>query len=166
LKTTAWREELYLPADFTIECWLNTDTVSVGEGYILSHSAGWAIGWPSWSLFRTGTSLYFSSYSSDTSTAALVNIPFGNIEANKWYHVAITREGNNWRTFVNGVLMTTTVKAGVPYRDTSKGFSIGGDTAGYIDRFFEGHIDEIRITKGSARYTATFTPPARAFPNS
>jgi hypothetical protein len=39
------------------------------------------------------------------------------------------------------------------------------DNGGYaID--YQGYIDEIRITKGIARYTANFTPPSAAFPDS
>jgi hypothetical protein len=29
----------------------------------------------------------------------------------------------------------------------------------------DGYIDEVRITKGIARYTANFTPSPQAFPN-
>jgi YD repeat-containing protein len=39
---------------------------------------------------------------------------------------------------------------------------IGGQSTG-VDRAFNGYIDEVRITKGVARYAANFTPPAQAF---
>jgi hypothetical protein len=43
------------------------------------------------------------------------------------------------------------------------GARIGANFSG-AQTFF-GYIDDLRITKGIARYTTTFTPPTEAFPD-
>jgi hypothetical protein len=48
--------------------------------------------------------------------------------------------------------------------DSTRTLSIGND--GNLTRGFIGQIDEVRITKGVARYAGAFTPPTAAFPNS
>ena len=68
------------------------------------------------------------------------------------------------KVFKNGsevVSVTTAVDFG-----TSNVPAIGVlDTASGPARFlFTGYIDELRVTKGVARYTAAFTPPTAAIP--
>lgn len=76
-----------------------------------------------------------------------------------WTHFAIVRASGTTKLFINGT------SQGPPYADTyncAAGFSIGGPSGifGQVDALF----DDVRITKGVARYSANFTPPTAALP--
>jgi len=81
---------------------------------------------------------------------------------NTWYHLAVTRDAsNNIRIFVDGTQIGTTENNTATY--TQKDFAIGSypQAGGYHELF--GWIDEFRISKGVARWTANFTPPTKAY---
>jgi hypothetical protein len=80
--------------------------------------------------------------------------------AETWHHIAVTREGSTFRLFVNGVLDTSATNANA-MNNTSVDYAIGG--VGDFASYFTGYIQDFRITKGKARYTATFTPPTAEF---
>jgi hypothetical protein len=86
----------------------------------------------------------------------------GTIAVDTWHHVAASRQGTSLRVFIDGVLVNTVTN--------SNNISLGRAhiaTRGSRDgEFFQGWMDELRITKGVARYTASFTPPIGAFPDS
>jgi len=90
----------------------------------------------------------------------------GLITTGQFYHVAFTRQGAVLRLFVNGALVQTATQTGTPL-DGGKPLVIGTypGGGGTADGWFNGYIDDLRITKGLARYTANFTPPAQAFAN-
>lgn len=78
-----------------------------------------------------------------------------------WYHVALTRSGTTFRFFADGALLGGGTDADeIP--NLATGIQIGASNAGET---FNGWLDEYRVTKGVARYTAAFTPPALAFPS-
>lgn len=79
---------------------------------------------------------------------------------NTWYHIALVRNGTTTRVYRDAVIVATGTS--VNCANTNSAIRIGG---GYQQ--LNGHIDELRITKGVARYTsAGFTVPTAAFPNS
>jgi len=86
------------------------------------------------------------------------------ITTNTWYHVAAVRQSNVLTVYVNGVAGPTTVNDG--------GNNLSEDYVGvcvfnfpnFVD-YGSGYIDDFRITKGVARYTANFTPPTAPFPD-
>jgi len=100
--------------------------------------------------------------SSDNSTWDICqNRSIGTPTLNQWNHIAITFDGSAYRTFVNGSLITTVSSTTSIYNNQN--LMIG--TRHLEDQFFDGWIDEFRVTKGVARYTASFTAPTAAFLN-
>ena len=86
------------------------------------------------------------------------------ITVDTWQHVAICRFEGVTRMFVGGL------QIGSPNIDWTGSFRIDVIGAFYfvgnLANGFNGHIDELRVTKGIARYTANFTPPSAPFADS
>ena len=87
-----------------------------------------------------------------------------------WYHLALVRAGTSVKLFLNGVAIGAAV--GVVGSVTGGGgrFALGsvGEYLGYGGEYgvqWMGHVDDFRYTIGAPRYTADFTPPTEAFPN-
>ena len=149
--------------DFTVEFWIRFNTI--GTPYIIQNyngSNGWGVAM--WS--GGGGTNYFDGFwysggwkyiqydvggSSQYTTAS----------ADTWYHVAFVRDGNDWSLYLNGTLEGT--RTGLSGSITSS--SLGSLEIGrkYNDTYYvDGYIDDLRITKGLARYTSNFTPPTSA----
>ena len=79
-----------------------------------------------------------------------------------WYHVAWCRQYSTLRFFVDGQLKNS-VPNTIAYSVTAANMVIGGSTNS--ERRLNGYINDLRITKGTARYIAAFTPPTAAFPD-
>ena len=100
-----------------------------------------------------GGELRFYSYSADRITGA-------TLTTGQWYHIAISRNGNDTRLFLNGSSQGTWTVSPVDY-DIAKPLIIGArwDGANKLD----GYVDEFRVTKDLARYTGNFVVPASEF---
>lgn len=82
---------------------------------------------------------------------------------NTWYHIAADRDvGNTIRVYLDGAVHASGAAA-VTFFDSASQLQIGGAA---IRVGIEGYVDEVRITKGVARYGGAFTPPTSAFPDS
>ena len=82
----------------------------------------------------------------------------------EWHHIAMTYDGTLMRLFVDGVLDgSSTVNGGTP--NDGSGFSYGLTIGQYRDTCINGYVDDLRITQGTARYTATFTAPTAELPS-
>jgi len=158
------------PGDFTLECWIYTN-VELGYYRTLCGNFGGWIGpsrvWQLLNLSGSGTLglMYVDDYGSGHDvTGVNATIPVG-----EWSHYALVRSGGTVQSFVNGVSQGTDSLGqdfSSPTQDGSPApFWLGHTPENIYGRNWYGYIDDLRITKGVARYTADFTPPTVAFPN-
>lgn len=139
--------------DFTVEFWMYRTAVG-NYATIISHNYGTN---PNF-LLQTSTSLgqRWKLYLSGIS----VSITEGSDHSlNTWHHYAIVRNGggsNNVVIYRDGSSVATgsfTNNVGNATAD----YSIGGRGNGTLP--FAGYIQDFRVYKGVAKYTATFNPP-------
>ena len=75
-----------------------------------------------------------------------------------WNHVALVRDGVNFKLYVNGVLEVEATKA-VTIIDSNERIKFGGMGSPTFYHPLLAYIDHFRFTNGVARWTANFTPP-------
>lgn len=142
--------------DFTIETWVYFSALSsnrmILDRWITGNTGGWQLYWRA-----TGTSLAFF-----VGSAVVVQDPSTtNIVANTWYHVAVTRSSGTVRLFIDGISVASASNTASLNSTLPLAVGIQYST---LTNDFQGNISDLRITKGIARYTTNFTPPAAALP--
>jgi hypothetical protein len=147
--------------NFTVECWFNTSN-SNARGPIISKDFVQGTKNASYA-FYIDTNNILSYIIADATGAVSYNIySYTGIANNTWYHAALVRNGNIMLSFLNGNLVNTQ-NITITTKDGGASFDIG--TTDNNAAYFTGYIDEVRITKGYARYTANFTPQTTSFLN-
>jgi len=145
----------YGTSDFTIECWIRFASIT---GVQIFYDQRFAAGTgPQPVLYTNGTSLRYFFNGSDRITIATV-------AANQWYHLALSKQSSSIKAFIDGVQGGSTYVDATSYT-TGPSIFVGNDTYTPAGFGFNGYIDDLRITKGIARYIANFTPPAAPFPD-
>ena len=147
----------YGTGEFTIEMFIYPTALNANGGFIGSFNdpgSGWRF-----VLDSTGR-LRFNNDSASFTTAT------GLITTNNWYHVVATRTSGTFKMFIDGTERNSTSSTHTINRhNSSSNITVGRNSLNINNWYFEGYIDELRVTKGVARYTSNFTPPTKAFAN-
>lgn len=154
---------------FTIEGRIRFASIAApaGSQYMLAqwdtstNNRGWHIG------RTTGNAFYFQYSTDGVNSAAAINIlaNVGTLTANTWYAFAVESNGTNIRTYWQGSMVTKTSSIPtVTIFNAAVPLGVGGRQNGAF--YHNGGLDEIRITKGVARYNsdAGYTPASGLFP--
>lgn len=146
--------------DFTIEFFLYLNSIS-GLRILLDFRGSTETAFPALYL-NAGTLTYYVEADRITGSS---------LSTSTWYHIALSRSGTNTKLFVNGTQSGSTYTDSTNYLNAStrtpvigaNSYTGGGNVIGWYA--LDGNIDDLRITKGYARYTANFTAPTAALPD-
>lgn len=138
--------------DFTVEFWF-MQTVAGNPFLIDCRPTSSTNGAYFTTYINAGTVVFFTNSAARITSSA--------ITTGVWHHVAVCRSGTSTRLFLNGTQTGSTYTDSTNY--IASPVNIGASGNGLFP--LTGYFDDIRITKGVARYTANFTPPAAAFPH-
>jgi hypothetical protein len=130
--------------NFTIECWINSSSLSSQYYAIVGQRTGDTLSTIGWSLY-IDTSKVGINFSNGSSS--LINTNNTTLSIGTWYHVAAVRNGSNLIVYVNGVGSTATSVSGSVVL-TGSVLTIGGGFGSSIIGVYNGYISNTRVYKG------------------
>ncbi len=138
--------------DFTIDYWFYQDALGTYQTHLkfFDNTNGRA-----WMTYTHAQGLYFQW---NNEGEVFTGPSYVNLGA--WNHAAFVRNGNNLKIYLNGVArynndFNYTINAST--EPLLIGYPLNGGN------YFNGYIDELRVSKGIARWTEDFTPPTSAY---
>lgn len=132
---------------WTAECWINpTGDYSTYRTIFAKRASGSSsTAYEGYLRLSSGVVSFYNGTNYESSTTLTSRV---------WSHVAWVHNGTNIRIFVNGV---TVLNVAAATNEINEPLVIGG--ARGLNEWFHGYISNLRIVKGTALYTADFTPP-------
>jgi hypothetical protein len=148
--------------DFTIECWIYPTSISGNSANAGIYTAWGAAQTNAYLLYIQSANggkitFYHQSVTSVVTSSAAASL-------NVWTHVAVCRSDGTTRMYVNGVLESVSTASYTLTAEATHPITLGAYwQAAAVEgtSYFNGYIDDLRVTKGLARYTANFTPPTQ-----
>ncbi len=140
--------------DFTVELWIRFGTTS---GYQIMIDVG--------GRSQTGVGVGFGYNNSTGKLEPRINstvVADGNWSPSTdiWYHIALVRSGTTVKSYINGTqLGTSSNSADITGGTLGVHIGCGGDEGDQVN----GWIDEVRVSKGIARWTTNFTPSTEEY---
>ena len=150
LKTETSSDFIMGTGDFTLEGWFYLGNVTKSWQALIGDTLYGDTG--GWTFYVSTNTLYFYK-----GGASVVN--GGTVTANTWHHLAFSRASGSNRLFIDGTVAAT---ASDSTNYTHNVLSVGANNVdkGMLGAYgFDGYASNVRVTKGTALYTAAFTPP-------
>ena len=145
--------------DFCIDLWMRTNYFGA-TAHIMSYASSDSTF--AWKFYINGSSqIQFDWYSSTNQLKQFTTSATG-LTDNNWHHYAMIRSGNNGFFAVDGTLGTPVDLTGLSQRDSGSYIMTIGSNYTHTHANYYG-FDELRVSKGAARWSTNFTPPTAEY---
>ena len=139
--------------DFTVEFWINASasgsyTQVIGTIVSSNENGTWRIG----NRFNSLNQIYFARGTGSGFNEFQASV---NVNDGAWHHVAVVRYSGTITIYADGISSASSSITGTCTSANPLYVGYNGRDNAYIT----GYLDDVRITKGVARYTGNFTPP-------
>ncbi len=138
--------------DYTIEFWIYFSSIASNNTVFDGRTAAASTAQVPCIIYYSGLGWYYFVNGSTL-------VSGGSASTSTWTHVAVCRSGTSTKMFINGSQIGSTATDNNVYISSVLTIGARYDNTENLNGF----IDDLRITKGIARYTQNFTPPTAAF---
>lgn len=148
--------------NFTIDCWVRPD--ALGPATILNKSGLSGTSFAHYNLGISATGQISSEFAIPGAPGTFIDGLYSStlLATGAWRHLAVTKAANVYRLFIDGTQEATFTNATVPSDASGRALTIAYEENPGV-RYFNGRIEELRVSKGIARWVANFTPPDRPY---
>ena len=137
--------------DFTVECWFYANALAENAGYgstLASKETGGTQGW-SIRVRPSGIDWVYTGLAAATQAFTFT--------VGTWYHVVAQRAGATFNCYINGTQYSPTYTNRTT--DSANPFRVALNNDGVNLAYLNGYISNLRVVKGTAVYSSSFTPP-------
>jgi hypothetical protein len=138
--------------NFTIEFWIKTTTTTAN---LVSKRL--TFDFTPFSIFVLNGKLLFRGAVNTTGWSFSITST-DSINTDNWVHSACVRNGNEFASYIMGIKQSETASAAITVMTNTAAVYVAANSDASSP--LTGYLQDLRITKGVARYTANFTPPA------
>jgi hypothetical protein len=151
--------------DFTVECWWRANGTQSSYAPIISQGLTSSPPAGTWALKVNGSANNNLQFTYD---ASLINVgqninPYINPNDGSWHHIAVSRNFSKLYMFIDGTIVgNASIPSSEVVGNTTSDILIGYESRDSV--YLNGTVDDLRVTKGVARYIDNFVAPNRALP--
>lgn len=148
--------------DFTIDWWVRFSSLPTDGNYAciigqrVNDSNRWNL------LINNNSGTYRMILTVRGSQSIEISRSLSSLSTGTWYHMALTRAGSSFKMFLDGNQLSTEYITGNTIDNFATVLTLGARGGDYAWAL-SGWLDEVRLVKGKAAWTSSFTPSTEAY---